>query len=119
MYTNLIETPLSASKLPETTIILVVDLSKPERIWSTLTTLISSVKEYIANSLTSEESKTLKIEERLEKESSTRLGPEHLDADHIQTFPIPLVIFGAKYDIFQVQLILSSNFLHLRSFLGL
>ena len=50
----------------------------------------------------SEEAKTLKIEERLEKESAVRLGPEHMDADSIQTFPIPLVILGGKYDIFQV-----------------
>jgi len=101
LYTNLIETPLSANKLPETTIVMVVDLAKPERIWNTLTTLISSIKEYIANSLKSEQAKTLKIEERLEKESALRLGPEHMDADSIQTFPIPLVIFGGKYDIFQ------------------
>lgn len=101
LYTNLIETPLSANKLPETTIVLVVDLSKPERIWNTLTTLISSVKEYISNSLKSEQAKTLKIEERLEKESAVRLGPEHMDADSIQTFPIPLLILGGKYDIFQ------------------
>ena len=44
LYTNLIETPLSANKLPETTIVIVIDLSKPERIWNTLTTLISSIK---------------------------------------------------------------------------
>ena len=44
LYTNLIETPLSANKLPETTIVMVVDLAKPERIWNTLTTLISSIK---------------------------------------------------------------------------
>ena len=56
----------------------------------------------IANSLKSEQAKTLKIEERLEKESTVRLGPEHMDADSIQIFPIPLVILGGKYDIFQV-----------------
>jgi len=101
LYTNLIETPLSANKLPDTTIVVLIDLSKPERIWNTLTTLISSVKEYIDASLKSEQAKTLKIEERLQKESVVRLGSDHMDADSIQTFPIPLLIFGGKYDVFQ------------------
>ena len=44
MYTNLIETPLVASQLPDTTIIIMIDLSKPELIWSTLISFISSIK---------------------------------------------------------------------------
>ena len=51
----------------------------------------------------SEQAKMLKIEERLEKESAVRLGQDHMDAESIHTFPIPLVIFGGKYDIFQVK----------------
>ena len=44
LYTNLVETPLVAAKLPYTAVVIVIDLSKPERIWNTLNTLIASVK---------------------------------------------------------------------------
>ena len=44
MYTNLVETPLVAHQLPHTAMVIVIDLSKPEKIWNTLNTLISSVK---------------------------------------------------------------------------
>ena len=44
MYTNLVETPLVAQQLPNTAVVIVIDLSKPEKIWNTLNTLISSVK---------------------------------------------------------------------------
>ena len=44
LYTNLVETPLVAAKLPHTAVVIVIDLAKSERIWNTLNTLISSVK---------------------------------------------------------------------------
>ena len=47
MYTNLIETPLVAPQLPDTTVLIIIDLSRPELIWSTLTSLLVSVKEYV------------------------------------------------------------------------
>ena len=49
MYTNLIETPLVAPQLPDTSLIIIVDLARPELIWSTLTTLLASVKVMLAS----------------------------------------------------------------------
>ena len=49
MYTNLIETPLVAPQLPDTSLIIIVDLARPEVIWSTLTTLLASVKVMLAS----------------------------------------------------------------------
>ena len=51
MYTNLIETPLVAPQLPDTSLIIIVDLARPELIWSTLTTLLASVKVMLASDL--------------------------------------------------------------------
>ena len=101
MYTNLIETPLSPDKLTSSAVVLVVDLSKPERMWSTVTSLISSVGEYIGAALKTEEAKRLKVEERLEKEAQARVGEEHGDIKHLQPFPLPLLILGGQYDVFQ------------------
>jgi len=101
LYTNLIETPLSADKLMSTAVVLVVDLAKPERMWSTVTSLVSSVGEYIAAALKSEQARNLKMEERLEKEALARIGSDHGDIDHIRPFPLPLLILGGQYDVFQ------------------
>ena len=49
MYTNLIETPLVAPQLPDTSLIIIVDLARPELIWSTLITLLASVKVRLAS----------------------------------------------------------------------
>ena len=91
----------SPDKLTSTAVVLVVDLSKPERMWSTVTSLVSSLTEYIASALKTEQAKNLKVEERLEKESLARFGEDHPDAQHVKPFPVPLLILGGMYDVFQ------------------
>ena len=81
--------------------VLIVDLSKPERMWSTVTSLVSSLTEYIASALKTEQAKNLKVEERLEKESLARFVEDHPDAQHVKPFPVPLLILGGMYDVFQ------------------
>ena len=80
---------------------MVVDLSKPERLWSTVTSLVSSITEYIASALKTEQARNLKVEERLEKDASARVGEDHPDVQHIKPFPVPLLILGGMYDVFQ------------------
>ena len=101
MYTNLIETPLVASQLPDTTVVIVIDLTQPELIWSTLTSLISSVREYVMSAVKTEQANKLNIPERLAKETSARLGPDHMDINSLNLFPVPLIILGGMYDNFQ------------------
>ena len=101
MYTNLIETPLVASQLPDTTVVIVIDLTQPELIWSTLTSLISSVREYVMAAVKTEQASKLNIPERLAKETSARLGPDHMDFNSLNLFPVPLIILGGMYDNFQ------------------
>ena len=68
--------------------VLIVDLSKPERMWSTVTSLVSSITEYIASALKTERAKNLKVEERLEKEALARVGEDHHDVQHVKPFPV-------------------------------
>ena len=44
LYTNLLETPLSGVALPGITAVVMVDLTKPEKIWTTLQTLLQVIK---------------------------------------------------------------------------
>ena len=91
----------SPDKLSSTAVVLIVDLSKPERMWSTVTSLVSSITEYIASALKTEQAKNLKVEERLEKEALGRVGEDHPDIQHVKPFPVPLLILGGMYDVFQ------------------
>ena len=93
--------PMSPDKLSSTAVVLIVDLSKPERMWSTVTSLVSSITEYIASALKTEQAKNLKVEERLEKEALGRVGEDHPDVQHVKPFPVPLLILGGMYDVFQ------------------
>ena len=69
-------------------------------------------QDHINIALKSPQAKALKIEERLEKEQKLRIDPDHLDAGAIQYFPIPLVILGGQYDIFQVGYLLFKMNVH-------
>ena len=101
MYTNLIETPLSADKLLSSAVVVVVDLAAPGRLWATITSLVASLGEYVAATLRTEQAKNLKLEERLMKEAVARVGEEHVDIKNITPFPLPLLILGGRYDEFQ------------------
>lgn len=64
MYTNLIETPLVASQLATTTLVILADLAQPGLLWSSLTTLINSVKEYVTAALRTDQAAKLGLADR-------------------------------------------------------
>ena len=100
-YTNLVETPLSPARLPDTALVLLLDLSQPGRLWQTATSLLASTKEYTEAALRSPQAEQTGIAPRLAERAAARLGPDHPDSNMVKPFPLPLVILGGKYDIFQ------------------
>uniref|UniRef100_A0A0N5AZ36 Cytoplasmic dynein 2 light intermediate chain 1 n=1 Tax=Syphacia muris TaxID=451379 RepID=A0A0N5AZ36_9BILA len=96
---NLLEIPLSASKIDRTSMIIVLDLSKLEEIWNTFYSITK-----VSRKIISEIAEELKIkspaayerfQQRLQKFKTYK------DVVPIDPFPIPLIIAGSKYDIFQ------------------
>ena len=45
----------------------------------------------------------IRVPAHLKKKAWAKYGTNHPDKDLIQPFPVPVVVFGTKYDIFQVQ----------------
>jgi len=82
-------------------LVLVVDLSAPEELIITTETLLNSVRELISTLLSSRSGKTL--ETYLSDRAIQRIGKDHEDIGQINPFPIPLLIIGSKYDVFQVK----------------
>lgn len=83
-------------------VVIVLDLSKPNEMWFTLEKLLSSLKSRIDTVIQEVRLDDPNFKDRLKKATWERIGVDHEDKDMIDPFLIPLVIIGAKYDLFQV-----------------
>ncbi|XP_040583699.1 cytoplasmic dynein 2 light intermediate chain 1 [Lepeophtheirus salmonis] len=101
-YTNLLSTPLSPKNLKNMKVIVMVDLSDPNRIWYTVETLLEKLNTLIKKSLNTELAKKMGMDYASIKSLNTNEElKEHPDRSKIDPLPIPLVIIGGKYDEFQ------------------
>ena len=79
-----------------------VDLSEPYELWFTMETIMSSLHTHIQHTFKSQEAKDQKLQETLsDKMKKDTLDSEHPDISGVECFPIPIVILGGKYDLFQ------------------
>ena len=101
LFTKLLETPLSPLKLPQLNVVLMVDLSKPDELWFTLETLMTTLQTHLDILLKSPEASEHKIEEKLKLIIEQNTDGEHPDKDLIKPFLLPCIILGSKYDEFQ------------------
>jgi len=79
--------------------VIVIDLSRPEEMMTTLDTLIEQIKEKIDAVVSSEKHYLLK--ETLRQRAKQRVGHDHEDAADINPCLILVLIVGSKFDIFQ------------------
>jgi len=99
--TKLIEIPINPDTIQSLTIVLVVDLSQPEKMWSTLETLINTTKEKVDLTIKLAGKRNPEIPKVIKSETKQRFDKKGMDNDEVQPFPIPLIIVGSKYDLFQ------------------
>ncbi|KAK6636316.1 hypothetical protein RUM43_009975 [Polyplax serrata] len=88
-FVNLLNVYLG--KHDNTTLVLVLDLSSPETLWTLLETILQ-----IAYSSLKKKEQTNDF-----KFSGNQIDSNHEDFDHLTPFPIPLLIIGSKYDLFE------------------
>jgi len=98
-HAHLLEVPIQAKTLLSTSLLIVVDLSKPETVWSVFEKLMREVRmviDRIISQLSPEEKKNLMAatKERL------NLIEDVGERQSIDPFPIPLTLVGGKYDVF-------------------
>lgn len=99
LFTELLEVPITAENASTLSVILVLDLSVPEELWFTLETLLQAVKKRI--DIVASISKDSTLKKVLGEHPRYEITANHEDKDIIDPFPVPLLIFGSKYDIFQ------------------
>ncbi|XP_064600600.1 cytoplasmic dynein 2 light intermediate chain 1-like isoform X2 [Liolophura sinensis] len=99
--TKLMDIPLNADNLLHTTLVIMLDLSKPNELWFTLESLLKAAKARIDAVIQEMKSTKPDIKDVLKQKCWHKLGADNPDKSLMDPFLIPLVIVGGKYDMFQ------------------
>ncbi|RXN28305.1 cytoplasmic dynein 2 light intermediate chain 1 [Labeo rohita] len=96
---DLVQIPITADNVSSLSVVLVLDLSKPNALWETMERLLDSARSQVE-----------KVCASLQKTGESRSGKQRVprvlhkdypDRELINPFPVPLLIVGSKFDIFQ------------------
>ncbi|XP_075391749.1 cytoplasmic dynein 2 light intermediate chain 1 isoform X2 [Tenrec ecaudatus] len=98
---DLITIPITSDTSRTFSIVLVLDLSKPNHLWPTMESLLQVTKSHIDKVIMKLGKTHSKAASDMRQKMWSSLPKDHPDRELIDPFPIPLVIIGSKYDIFQ------------------
>ncbi|XP_061288198.1 cytoplasmic dynein 2 light intermediate chain 1 [Bos javanicus] len=98
---DLISIPITSDTLRTFSIVLVLDLSKPNDLWPTMENLLQATKLNIDKVIMKLGKKNSKAASEMRQKMWSNMQKDHPDRELLDPFPIPLVIIGSKYDIFQ------------------
>ncbi|XP_002732906.1 cytoplasmic dynein 2 light intermediate chain 1-like [Saccoglossus kowalevskii] len=98
---KLVEIPINAECLENLAIVLILDLSKPHELWHTMETLLNTTRQRIEKVMQDASMRDSTLQPRMKNKAWSKFGEDHPDKDMIEPFPVPLVIIGCKYDVFQ------------------
>lgn len=98
---DLISIPITCDTLRTFSIVLVLDLSKPNDLWPTMENLLQATKSHVDRVILKLGKTNSKAASEVRQKMWSGMQKDHPDRELIDPFPIPLVIIGSKYDIFQ------------------
>lgn len=98
---DLISIPITCDTLRTFSIVLVLDLSKPNDLWATMENLLQATKSHVDRVIMKLGKMNSKAASEVRQKMWSGMQKDHPDRELIDPFPIPLVIIGSKYDIFQ------------------
>ncbi|XP_030628660.1 cytoplasmic dynein 2 light intermediate chain 1 [Chanos chanos] len=100
---ELVQIPITAHNISSLSVVLVLDLSKPNTLWGTMEKLLNAVRTQVDKVWAlSQKSRESKSSRQLGQNRALRvLHKDHPDRELIDPFPVPLLIIGSKFDIFQ------------------
>ncbi|NWI47786.1 DC2L1 protein, partial [Picathartes gymnocephalus] len=97
---ELIRIPITSHNIRTFAVVLVLDLSKPTELWTTMETLLQVTRNHVNKILTKLEKTNPEVAAEIKQRMWNDLQRDHPDYALVDPFPIPLVIIGSKYDIF-------------------
>ncbi|XP_019664645.1 cytoplasmic dynein 2 light intermediate chain 1 isoform X3 [Ailuropoda melanoleuca] len=98
---DLISIPITSDTLRTFSIVLVLDLSKPNDLWPTMENLLQATKSHIDKMIMKLGKTNSKAVSEMRQKIWSNMQKDHPDRELVDPFLIPLVIIGSKYDIFQ------------------
>uniref|UniRef100_A0A2K6TNV4 Cytoplasmic dynein 2 light intermediate chain 1 n=1 Tax=Saimiri boliviensis boliviensis TaxID=39432 RepID=A0A2K6TNV4_SAIBB len=98
---DLISIPITSDTLRIFSLVLVLDLSKPNDLWPTMENLLQATKSHVDKVIMKLGKTNSKAVSEMRQKIWNNMQKDHPDREIIDPFPVPLVIIGSKYDIFQ------------------
>uniref|UniRef100_A0A8D3DM90 Cytoplasmic dynein 2 light intermediate chain 1 n=1 Tax=Scophthalmus maximus TaxID=52904 RepID=A0A8D3DM90_SCOMX len=102
---DLVQIPITPVSIRSLSVILVLDLSKPNVLWGTMEKLLQAAQaqlEKVSSQSQQAEKVKAQAKHQVSAPSAARgLPKDYPDRELISPFPVPLLIIGNKYDIFQ------------------
>uniref|UniRef100_A0A8I3W0L6 Cytoplasmic dynein 2 light intermediate chain 1 n=3 Tax=Callithrix jacchus TaxID=9483 RepID=A0A8I3W0L6_CALJA len=98
---DLISIPITSDTLRMFSLVLVLDLSKPNDLWPTMENLLQATKSHVDKVIMKLGKMNSKAVSEMRQKIWNNMQKDHPDREIIDPFPVPLVIIGSKYDIFQ------------------
>ncbi|GLD63948.1 cytoplasmic dynein 2 light intermediate chain 1 [Lates japonicus] len=102
---DLVQIPITPASIRSLSVILILDLSKPNALWGTLEKLLQAAQAHLEK-VSSQAQQAEKAKAGVKHQTSVHMAARVLPKDYpdrelISPFPVPLLIIGSKYDIFQ------------------
>ncbi|XP_047458536.1 cytoplasmic dynein 2 light intermediate chain 1 [Mugil cephalus] len=102
---DLVQIPITPVSIRSLSLILILDLSKPNALWGTMEKLLQAAQAQLEKVFTqAQQAEKGKpgAKHQTPAHSATRVLPkDYPDRELLSPFPVPLLIIGSKYDIFQ------------------
>uniref|UniRef100_A0A2K5QHE4 Dynein cytoplasmic 2 light intermediate chain 1 n=1 Tax=Cebus imitator TaxID=2715852 RepID=A0A2K5QHE4_CEBIM len=98
---DLISIPITSDTLRMFSLVLVLDLSKPNDLWPTMENLLQATKSHVDKVIMKLGKTNSEAVSEMRQKIWNNMQKDHPDREIIDPFPVPLVIIGSKYDIFQ------------------
>ncbi|KAJ8248318.1 hypothetical protein GJAV_G00240720 [Gymnothorax javanicus] len=102
LLSDLIQIPITAQNVRALSVVLVVDLSNPSMLWGTTEGLLQVARAQVERACSSQgtgESRPSK--QPTKNRIPGTLSKDHPDRELIDPFPVPLLVIGSKFDVFQ------------------
>ncbi|KAK0410982.1 hypothetical protein QR680_005417 [Steinernema hermaphroditum] len=100
LLSNLLNVPLSVKNIETTSLLIILDLSKPEHLWGAMEALLKAAIRRVDEVLRETNRSNPTLHDLLLQRAAQRIG-SHRDIESMRVFPIPLALVGSKYDEFQ------------------
>ncbi|KAM4042719.1 cytoplasmic dynein 2 light intermediate chain 1 [Anomaloglossus baeobatrachus] len=98
---DLIQIPITVENIRTFSIVLVLDLSKPNELWHTMDSLLQVTRKRVDKVVADIGKSNSKSANQITQNIWRTVANNHPDRELIDPFPLPLLIIGSKYDIFQ------------------